>query len=366
MGYRRATNAPGKRLIDRWFPDRQVLVRGTDRFVAINLSQRAQLAGVSLVALSAVWLAGATLGMALTAGAAGRAVLAEQRLARSAAAAQEKMSELLAENAALTAQRDQAVAQADQLRDQAVAAVERRTGQAVAQADLARDEAVARATLLAAANRAALDQLVQRTEGEIGQIDAIIRATGLNPDHFAASQVPRSNDGTNALTKNPGVAGGPEEDDLLLDDLGELDTLGGALQQMPLAAPVARISVTSPFGYRPDPWTGAREFHVGVDLRGAVGTPVYATAPGIVSFAGVATGYGNLVTIEHGYGLQTRYSHLQKILVRVGAPVDLHQEIGLLGNTGWSTGPHLLYETRVDGQPRNPLNFIKVGENVQN
>jgi murein DD-endopeptidase MepM/ murein hydrolase activator NlpD len=118
--------------------------------------------------------------------------------------------------------------------------------------------------------------------------------------------------------------------------------------------------ISSGFGMRADPWTGAPEFHVGIDLPGPVGAPVYATAPGVVTYAGGSTGYGNLITIDHGYGLSTRYSHLYKILVKLGESVTLHEEIGLMGNTGWSTGPHLLYETRVDGQPENPLNFIKV------
>ena len=82
-------------------------------------------------------------------------------------------------------------------------------------------------------------------------------------------------------------------------------------------------------------------------------------------FAGIETGYGEIVEIDHGYGFSTRYSHLDKILVHPGDKVALHQEVGLMGNTGWSTGPHLLYETRVDGEPINPLNFLKVRENVQ-
>jgi murein DD-endopeptidase MepM/ murein hydrolase activator NlpD len=101
---------------------------------------------------------------------------------------------------------------------------------------------------------------------------------------------------------------------------------------------------------------------VGIDLRGPIGTPIYATAAGVVSYAGWETGYGQLVVIDHGYGLSTRYSHLDKILVHVGEQVSLRERVGLMGNTGWSTGPHLLYETRIDGAPANPLNFLKVRE----
>jgi len=341
-----------KTLVNRWFPDRQILLRGPDKVSAIRLSQRQQLAFAAAVLFALFWLATASLGLALFCGAEAKANLAQQTAATVTARAQAQVSRVLAANAILTAQRDQAVARANARADAAIAAADKARDQAVAQADLSRDEAIAAATLVAAANSAALDQLVEQTQTTIGQVQTIIRATGLNPDRFARQTTPGML--WSGITKDEAT-----KDDLLLNDVTRLNALGALLNQIPLASPVAEINVTSPFGYRPDPWTGAREFHVGVDLRGNIGTPVYATAPGIVSFAGVATGYGNLVTIEHGYGLQTRYSHLDKILVRVGAAVGTHQEIGLLGNTGWSTGPHLLYETRVDGAPLNPLNFMK-------
>jgi murein DD-endopeptidase MepM/ murein hydrolase activator NlpD len=341
-----------KTLINRWFPDRQFLLRGPDKVSAFRLSQRQQLACAAAVLFALFWLAAASLGLALFCGAEAKANFAAQTAAAVSARAQAQIARILAANAILTAQRDQAVAQATARANAAVAAATKARDQAVAQADLARDEAIASATLVAAANSAALDQLAEQTQTTIGQVQNIIRATGLNPDRLARQATPGML--WSGITKDEAT-----KDDLLLNDITRLNALGALLNQIPLASPVAEIDVTSPFGYRPDPWTGAREFHVGVDLRGNIGTPVYATAPGIVSFAGVATGYGNLVTIEHGYGLQTRYSHLDKILVSAGAAVGTHQEIGLLGNTGWSTGPHLLYETRVDGAPLNPLNFMK-------
>jgi murein DD-endopeptidase MepM/ murein hydrolase activator NlpD len=343
-----------KSVLNHWFPERQFLVRGSGNVSAVRLSQRQQLAFAGAVLAALLWLAGASLGMVLFCGAEAKATLAERTAAAVSARAQAQIARVMAANARLTAQRDQAVAQATARANAAVAAANRARDQAVAQADLSRDEALADATLVAAANSAALDQLVEQTQTTIGQVQTIIRATGLNPDRLA--QAPHGAPGLlwSGITNDEAT-----KDDRLLNDVIRLNALGALLNQIPLASPVADVDVTSPFGYRPDPWTGAREFHVGVDLRGNIGTPVYATAPGIVSFAGVATGYGNLVTIEHGYGLQTRYSHLDKILVSAGTTVGAHQEIGLLGNTGWSTGPHLLYETRVDGAPLNPLNFMK-------
>ena len=99
----------------------------------------------------------------------------------------------------------------------------------------------------------------------------------------------------------------------------------------------------------------ANRLHIGLELGFFHGVSTAYLAGALQDL-----GSGNLITIDHGYGLSTRYSHLYKILVKVGETVTLHEEIGLMGNTGWSTGPHLLYETRVDGQPENPLNFIKV------
>ena len=119
------------------------------------------------------------------------------------------------------------------------------------------------------------------------------------------------------------------------------------------------VQVTSPFGYRLDPFTGAQSLHEGIDLEGARDTPILATAAGVVAFVGVHTDYGNMIDLDHGSGLVTRYAHLDRALVRVGDHVALHQEIALMGATGRATGVHLHYEIRVDGVARNPVNFMK-------
>jgi len=115
---------------------------------------------------------------------------------------------------------------------------------------------------------------------------------------------------------------------------------------------------TSGFGYRRDPFTGRIKLHEGLDIAGPVGTPVYATADGVVVKAEWHHGYGKLVEIDHGYGFRTRYGHLHQIYVHVGQKVKRGQKIGALGNTGRSTGPHLHYEVRINGAPKNPIRFI--------
>ena len=90
-----------------------------------------------------------------------------------------------------------------------------------------------------------------------------------------------------------------------------------------------------------------------------------ATAPGVVSFTGERSGYGNTVEIDHGHGFKTRYAHLESIFVKVGQQVALGQKLGAMGSTGRSTGPHLHYEVWVDGRAQNPMRFLKAGDYVQ-
>lgn len=115
---------------------------------------------------------------------------------------------------------------------------------------------------------------------------------------------------------------------------------------------------TSRFGFRESPFTGRPMMHTGFDLAAAPGTPIYAPADGVVSFAGYDEGYGKLISIDHGYGVVTRFGHNSQIYVTVGQKVSRWDVIGTVGNTGRSTGPHLHYEVRVNGMPVNPANYI--------
>jgi murein DD-endopeptidase MepM/ murein hydrolase activator NlpD len=116
--------------------------------------------------------------------------------------------------------------------------------------------------------------------------------------------------------------------------------------------------ISSPFGVRRDPFTGRRRFHEGIDITNRIGAPVIAPADGIVTFAKRNGGYGKVIYISHGFGISTRYGHLNKIYVKVGQHVQRGDLIGLIGNTGRSTGPHLHYEVRINNKPVNPINFI--------
>jgi len=142
----------------------------------------------------------------------------------------------------------------------------------------------------------------------------------------------------------------------------EINQYSHALVAVPVRKPVAgEVDMSSPFGMRLDPFLGRPAIHTGIDLRGELGEPAHATAAGKVTIAGREGGYGNMVEINHGNGLATRYGHLSKILVKVGQIVHIGEVVGLIGSTGRSTGPHLHYETRINGEAVDPQKFLRAG-----
>ena len=208
--------------------------------------------------------------------------------------------------------------------------------------------------------------------GDVAALRDVVRRTGLDPDRFQ-----------NKTEANTGM-GGPE---IPLDRvqvngihdpafnasylkasavLGQLSDLSFEVRHIPLSVPVegAGIGRTSGFGARLDPFTGHYAFHPGVDFAGPWGAPVHATASGLVTFAGNRGGYGNMVEIDNGLGIHTRYGHLSSITVRVGMQVERGAAIGRMGSTGRSTGPHVHYEIWYEDQVRNPTNFIEAGRHV--
>jgi murein DD-endopeptidase MepM/ murein hydrolase activator NlpD len=146
----------------------------------------------------------------------------------------------------------------------------------------------------------------------------------------------------------------------LFNSWKKLDSLQDGVISVPSDKPVKTAAFTSGYGVRSDPFKGGAAMHAGIDLSGPVGTPIYATADGVVTESGYNSGgYGNLVKIEHGRGIETRYGHLSAIGVRKGQRVTRGQLIGRMGSTGRSTGSHLHYEVRIDGRAVNPIPFMK-------
>ena len=151
----------------------------------------------------------------------------------------------------------------------------------------------------------------------------------------------------------------------LLSQMSLLNLYRIAAEMAPFAAPTrALVRNTSAYGYRRDPRTGGRRMHNGEDFAGPYGTDVFATADGVVIFAGWQRGFGKLVKIQHAFGIQTFYAHNSNLRVTKGQKVSRGDHIADMGSTGRSTGSHLHYEIRVNGKPQNPNIYIKAARNV--
>jgi murein DD-endopeptidase MepM/ murein hydrolase activator NlpD len=139
--------------------------------------------------------------------------------------------------------------------------------------------------------------------------------------------------------------------------IAHLENETARLSATPSIAPVQGW-ITSTFGHRVSPFTGNREFHKGLDIAARMKTPIVAPADGKIIFAGHQRALGNAITIRHGYGIETIYGHLAEVSVAAGDQVRRGQKIGLVGNTGRSTGPHLHYQVQVQGSPVDPKNYV--------
>jgi murein DD-endopeptidase MepM/ murein hydrolase activator NlpD len=151
---------------------------------------------------------------------------------------------------------------------------------------------------------------------------------------------------------------------LITGELERFGTLRRMASKLPLTKPIPHAPITSRFGVRLDPFLGKPAMHTGVDFRAPRGYPARVTAGGTVVSAGYNGGYGNMVEIDHGNGITTRYGHLSKILVKPGQVVSKGTIIGRAGSTGRSTGPHLHYEVRIDGSAIDPMRYIRAGSEI--
>jgi murein DD-endopeptidase MepM/ murein hydrolase activator NlpD len=151
---------------------------------------------------------------------------------------------------------------------------------------------------------------------------------------------------------------------LLDQQMDRWEALQHVIRSIPLSSPLDQYRMSSGFGKRSDPVNNRNAMHMGLDLSAPMRTPVMATAPGRVTFAGWMGGHGRIIELDHGNGIRTRYAHLRKFLVKKGEEVELRQEIGLLGNSGRTTGPHVHYEILVNGTPHDPMKFLVAGRNA--
>lgn len=190
---------------------------------------------------------------------------------------------------------------------------------------------------------------------------AAIRSFGLNPDTLARSAA-RAQGGP--FVPWQGEEAIPGEFESLAKALSRMEFLENSLLAIPSGQPTATPMLSSSYGYRSDPFNGHAAFHAGLDFPGHVGQPILAAASGKVSFVGQRSGYGNVVEVTHGNGILTRYAHLSGFAARVGQQVARGQKIARMGSTGRSTGPHLHFEVRVNGNAINPRRFLDARADV--
>ncbi|MBM3525226.1 MAG: hypothetical protein FJX57_19950, partial [Alphaproteobacteria bacterium] len=209
---------------------------------------------------------------------------------------------------------------------------------------------------LVAGQSAALGRLAEQTSASVEVLSKLIARTGIDPERLIAA-VHREN-----------AVGGPliqiaESQFVAVDaphsgaagPMVRLEALRRALSALPLESPIADGGVISLYGVRRDPFTGQAAMHHGLDLVGTPQAPVRSTAPGTVVTAGWQGEYGNLVEIDHGFGIRTRYAHLGRVNVKVGDVVGARVPLGIVGSTGRSTGPHLHYEVTFEGDTLDPM-----------
>lgn len=213
------------------------------------------------------------------------------------------------------------------------------------------------------------DQIFRQLEEamlvSVEPLDKMFRDAGMNPESMIA-QVRRGYSGMGGPLEpiQFSTRGGTIDPDALrangiLTAMDRINLYRIAAEKAPFSIPVlANFRYTSGFGPR---WG---RMHKGTDFAGPIGTPIYSTADGVVTHAGWASGYGRLIKIRHEFGIETRYAHLNSMDVTVGQRVSRGERIAAMGNSGRSTGPHLHYEVRVNGDPVNPMTYIRAGRDV--
>ena len=209
----------------------------------------------------------------------------------------------------------------------------------------------------------------QRTKGKIKELQEVINIAGLKArtlEKRAKKELAALDDGDQDGFDNQGGPYIPENltsfGEELFADIDQMMLLDKIVGRLPLDQPMESARKTSSFGHRIDPFTKRWAMHSGMDFAGKKNAGVRTPADGKVIFAGRKGAYGNFVEIDHGMGVTTRYGHLSKITVREGEAVVAEQKIGNQGSTGRSTGQHLHYEVRFNGQALNPKNFLKAGQ----
>ena len=216
---------------------------------------------------------------------------------------------------------------------------------------------------LAEAQNRSLEIIAQRAGSTAQRLRSVVARTGLDAARFERERTPAAGLGgplVPIVVDRFGIA--------LVEAqraLGEEERMRRVTEALPLRQPLAgSFSLSSQFGPRLDPFTRGLALHTGIDMKAETGDPARATAAGRVVAAEYAGGYGNMVEIDHGHGVTTRYAHLSTFAVQPGQNVEAGRLVGRVGSTGRSTGSHLHYETRIDGEPVDPQRFLRAASGI--
>ena len=219
---------------------------------------------------------------------------------------------------------------------------------------------------LEARQSTALSSMEESIEAKAKRIRSVLSDLGIDPNKAANVSSPGGVGGPFVSARLPADATAFDRQLYRVNLVrAQLERLTHTVGNLPVRRPVlGQTETASGFGVRIDPFLHAPAMHTGLDLKSEIGDPVRATANGTVTTAGWSGGYGKMVEVDHGNGFATRYGHLSAIDVQVGQIVKLGQLIGKVGSTGRSTGAHLHYETRVDGEPVDPQKFFRAGSKL--
>ena len=360
-----------------WFPEREFIMRTEGRVRYLRISSRLQMTAASIVA-------GLLLAWVLTIAAVALGSFLERR---TSLALLDREAKVTSAESRIAAYREDVDAVADDLTQRQTfiekmvrtyvgeLPADAKAGETVSDSSKEASRTVRKVSAIVpeaaplarveAGQLAFAERLTRFADRRSAAAEAAIRKLGLDPDHMLASLDDRSAMGGPLIALRPSGDGSfdPRFRRLGLS-LARMDALQRGLQGIPQVVPSAGTRISSGFGYRADPFDGAPAFHAGLDFKGPVGAPIFAAARGRVAFVGRRPGYGNCVEVDHGNGLRTRYAHMSAFRTRVGETVPAGRLIGVVGSTGRSTGPHLHFEVRLNGQAVNPRPFLEVAPNV--
>lgn len=355
-----------------WFPDREFFMRSQGQVRFIKISSRVQMtaAGIAVVALLVWALSMAIMGWTQYRAQAERLSLLEReaKIATSeerfeaygadlnaVARELEQRQTVLEEMAEMLPDDISTAAKVSDSRGEAAETVEKVSAVFPQARPLAEIEA---------RQLALVEKMTRFADHRAERAAAAMRKLGLDPTKMLRS-APREAMGGPLELLSTGSDGKPDPRfERLGLSLARMAALEQGLDGIPQFQPASIKFISSGFGYRRDPFTGRSAMHKGLDFRGPRGAPIYAAADGRVTFVGRKSGYGNVVEIDHGNGLTTRYAHMSKFSARVGQEVDAGHVIGAIGSTGRSTGPHLHFEVRINGRAVNPRPFLENAPNV--